>query len=47
MVQEGFASAVQAVAEDVRPLSEDDARQFLEQWPLEAIFRQGWVPPVE
>lgn len=39
MVQEGFASAAHAAAEDVRPLSEEGARALLQQWPLDAVFR--------
>lgn len=44
MVQDGlspFATALRAVADWLGPLPEEEAQQFLQQWPLEAVFRCG------
>jgi hypothetical protein len=35
---EDFAAAVHTLAESVLPLSNDDAREFLERHPLDAWF---------
>ncbi len=45
MVQDGgrspFAAALRSMADRPGPLPEEEARQFLQQWPLEAVFRCG------
>ena len=42
MVQDGrspFAAALRAIADRPGPLPEEEAQQFLQHWPLEAVFR--------
>jgi hypothetical protein len=38
-MRESFPEAVHRLANHVTPLSEGDAQQFLQRWPLDACFR--------
>lgn len=50
MVQDGrspFAAALRAIADRPGPLPEEEAQLFLQQWPLEAVFRELSGPQVD
>ncbi|KAL4441281.1 hypothetical protein ABPG77_011518 [Micractinium sp. CCAP 211/92] len=44
MVVESFAGAVHALADALGPLSDDEAREFMRRFPLDAIFRELSAP---